>query len=119
MSLNLNFSYYNTLGTITGYNPKRNKGTLIPVPIVDKEDPKEWGCTVENSTEKNVTFFVNAAADAPVGAYKVKVEFLQKLEDGKWALQTKRHILTHRVTILFNPWCEGTCLLFSTIIIKI
>ena len=89
---------------VLGANPQQNKGTLIPVPIVKEEDPREWCCTVDNPEQKKITFYVTPAADAVVGKYQVKVEFLY-LENGRWKLQTKRTLLRQTVIILFNPWC--------------
>ncbi len=107
---------------IPGSDPKSNKGTLISVPLQETIlSSAEWGCRVDYSDKRRLTYYMMAASTASVGKYDIIVEYLNHehhemhAEDGDddtpcpevWTLMPKGQPLNKELTLLFNPWCKG------------
>ncbi|XP_018412167.1 PREDICTED: protein-glutamine gamma-glutamyltransferase K, partial [Nanorana parkeri] len=68
----------------------------ISLPLVKEFDEGNWGCQLAEASGKNVVFWVNTSAQAPVGKYQLSVK-----SSGGICSDPKL-----KVYILFNPWCR-------------
>uniref|UniRef100_H0V529 Coagulation factor XIII A chain n=1 Tax=Cavia porcellus TaxID=10141 RepID=H0V529_CAVPO len=85
---------------VIGRYPQENKGTYIPVPILELQSGK-WGAKVIMNEDRSVRLSIQSSPQCIVGKFRMYVAV--------WTpygiLRTRRNPETDTY-ILFNPWCE-------------
>ncbi|XP_044863710.1 coagulation factor XIII A chain isoform X2 [Mauremys mutica] len=85
---------------LIGRYPQQNKGTYIPIPLVEELQSGTWGAKITWKEDSSIRLSIMSAPTCIVGKFRLYVAVLTPYG----ILRTKRNPETDTY-ILFNPWC--------------
>ncbi|XP_039381896.1 coagulation factor XIII A chain [Mauremys reevesii] len=85
---------------LIGRYPQQNKGTYIPIPLVEELQSGTWGAKITWKEDRSIRLSIMSAPTCIVGKFRLYVAVLTPYG----ILRTKRNPETDTY-ILFNPWC--------------
>ncbi|EMP31661.1 Coagulation factor XIII A chain [Chelonia mydas] len=88
---------------LIGRYPQQNKGTYIPIPVVEELQSGTWGAKITWKEDSSIRLSIMSAPTCIVGKFRLYVAVLTPYG----ILRTKRNPETDTY-ILFNPWCPGS-----------
>nr|XP_033791154.1 coagulation factor XIII A chain [Geotrypetes seraphini] len=86
---------------LIGRYPQQNKGTYVPVPIVEELEAGKWGAKIIRNLQNSVNLHIMPSPNCIVGKFRMYIAVLTPFG----VRRTNRNPETDTY-FLFNPWCK-------------